>query len=45
MLEEMDAGQLAEWQAFDRLQAEEYKHAELESRAMAGLQSHKRGGR
>lgn len=43
MLDEMDAGQVAEWRAFNRIEAEEYKRNELASRAEAGLRNHKRG--
>lgn len=42
MLDEMDAGQIAEWQAFDRLQEEAHKRAELAAKAEAGLQHQKR---
>lgn len=45
MLEEMDAGQLAEWQAFDKLQDEADKKAQLAAKAEAGLRNHKRKGR
>jgi hypothetical protein len=45
MLAEMDAGQIAEWMAFDRIQEEAYKRAELAARAEAGVRNHKRGNR
>jgi len=45
MLAEMDAGQIAEWQAFDKLEEEAYKRADLAARAESGVRNHKRGGR
>ncbi len=42
MLDEMDAGQFAEWQAFDALQDEAQKRAELAAKATAGVKNHKR---
>jgi hypothetical protein len=45
MLDEMDAGQFAEWQAIDRMQEKEYERAQLTARAEAGLKNYKRGGR
>lgn len=45
MLEEMDAGQIAEWQAFHELQDEAHKKAELAAKAEAGVRSHRRGAR
>jgi hypothetical protein len=45
MLDDMDAPQLAEWKAFDRLQDKEYERAQLTARAEAGLKNYKRGGR
>lgn len=45
MLDEMDAGQIAEWQAFDRIQGEANKRAELASKAEAGVRNYRRKGR
>jgi hypothetical protein len=45
MLAEMDSGQIAEWQAFFKIEADEYQRAELAARAEAGVKNHRRGGR
>lgn len=45
MLDEMDAGQFAEWQAFENIQEEFSKRAELAARAESGVRNYKRGGR
>lgn len=45
MLEDMDAGQITEWQAFDRIQAEAEQRAQLAAKAENGVKNHKRRGR
>lgn len=45
MLDEMDAGQIAEWMAFHQLQDEAQKKAELAAKAERGVRSHKRRGK
>lgn len=42
MLDEMDAGQIAEWQAFERLQEEANKRADLAAKAQQGVKNPKR---
>ena len=41
----MDAGHLAEWMAYDRIEDEAYKRAELAAKAEAGAKHHKKRGR
>jgi hypothetical protein len=45
MLDDMDAGQIAEWRAFFRIEEEEYKREELKARAEAAVQNYRRGRR
>lgn len=45
MLDEMDAGQLAEWMAFDEIKRDAERKAELEAKAQQGVRNHRRGGR
>lgn len=42
MLEVMDAGQIAEWQAFARLQDEANTRADLAAKAQQGVKNPKR---
>ena len=45
MLEEMDAGQVAEWMAFGKLEEEAMRKAELQAKAESNVKSYKRRGR
>lgn len=45
MLEEMDSGQIAEWMAFERLEQEAQKKAELAAKAESNVNNYRRRGR
>lgn len=45
MLDEMDAGQIEEWMAFNRLEEEAQRKAELTAKAESNVKSYKRRGR
>lgn len=45
MLEEIDASQLSEWMAYDKIQHDEVKRDQLATQATAGVKNHKRGRR
>jgi hypothetical protein len=44
MLDEMDAGHLTEWVAFETIRAEDERRAELQAKAEARTANHKRRG-
>lgn len=45
MLDEMDGGQIQEWLAYEKIEAEADKRAELAAKAQVGVKNHKRRGR
>lgn len=45
MLDSLSCEQMAEWLAYDRIEAEEQKRAQLAAQAEAGAQNYKRKGR
>lgn len=42
MLDEMDAPQFVEWIAFEHIQSEDRKRAELADKAVSGVQNYRR---
>lgn len=45
MLQSIDAGQLRDWMAYDKVLEEERQRDALAAKAEAGVRNHKRGGR